>query len=228
MVPLMQQNNKRGIDNVEEQSRKRQRCSEEPTSAVQLVESTLEGHSHTHAPANASDTPHNPMPLVTTNNPRMDTEPALTHNRIPAANVGCTSASACQPAKTTIPSKRPCPFGKNVPRKKRKRENYVVVRIYEQRKDLEHTNEIECALTPEGALELQGLSQKLKVKESQASQLSVVCGLGYAHRILKLKVLDPHSSRPWFSKRPILESGAIRLLKAKGGYLRVVCYPTSS
>jgi hypothetical protein len=204
MVPLMQQNNKRGIDDVEEESRKRQRCSEEPTSAVQLVQSTLEGHSHTHTPADASNTPHNPTP------------------------VGCTLASACQPAKTTIPSKRPCPFGKDVPRKKRKRENYVVVRIYEQRKDLEHTNEIECALTPEGALELKGLSQKLKVKESQASQLSVVCGLGYAHCILKLKVLDPHSSRPWFSKRPILESGAIRLLKAKGGYLRVVCYPSSS
>ena len=179
IVPSMQQNNKRGIDDVGEGRRKRQRCSEEPTRTVQLVQSTLEGHSHTH-------TPHNPMPPVTTNNPRMDTEPALTHNldRIPAANVGCTSASACQPAKVAIPSKRPCPFSKDVPRKKRKEENYVVVRIYEQRKDLEHTNEIECALTPEGALDLKGLSHKLNVKESQASQLNVISSLCVASPML--------------------------------------------
>ena len=35
----------------------------------------------------------------------------------------------------------------------------MVMRIYERRKDLEHTNGTECALTPEGMLDLEGPSQ---------------------------------------------------------------------
>ena len=57
----------------------------------------------------------------------------------------------------------------DVPRKKRKTEHYVVVRIYDQRKDLEHTDEIECALMPDGELDLAGLSERLNVKGCQAS-----------------------------------------------------------
>ena len=35
------------------------------------------------------------------------------------------------------------------------------------------------------------------------------------------QALDAHS-RPWFGKHPVLERGAIKLLKVKEGYLRMV------
>jgi hypothetical protein len=103
----------------------------------------------------------------------------------------------------------------------------VIVRAYKQRKDLEHTDEVECALTPDGDLDLVSVSRKLSVRECQASLFNAIpfCG-PYAHYCLK--VLDAHSSRPWFRERPVLESGAIRLLKAKEGYLRVVGQSFSS
>jgi hypothetical protein len=46
----------------------------------------------------------------------------------------------------------------------------VIVRTYKHRKDLEHTNEVECALTPDGGLDLVGLSRELNVKGCQASR----------------------------------------------------------
>jgi len=105
-----------------------------------------------------------------------------------------------------------------------KKESYVTVRLYKQRKDLEHTDEIECALTPDGGLDLVALSQELNVKGCQAGRCNViqirVCDADYAHCLPK--VLDARYSQPWFSKHHVLESGAIKLLKAKEDYLRVV------
>ena len=144
---------------------------------------------------------------------------------IPAANAGGMSTPTCQLSKVVVPSKRSHPFRKDRPRKKRKTDSYVIVRIYDQRKDLEHTDEIEYALTPDGGLDLAGLSEMLNVKGCQVSRFIIpyyMRGLGHATHHLLLKVLDARSSRPWYSKRPILKSGAINLLKAKEGYLRVV------
>jgi hypothetical protein len=46
-----------------------------------------------------------------------------------------------------------------VPRKKRKKKSgYVVVRVYKQRKDLEHMGEIKYALMPDSGLDLVALS----------------------------------------------------------------------
>ena len=69
--------------------------------------------------------------------------------------------------KTAIPSKRRNPFGEGKPRKRSKTERYVNVRIYAQPKDLEPTHEIQWALTPDGGLDLAGLSHKLKLKGCQ-------------------------------------------------------------
>lgn len=92
-----------------------------------------------------------------------------------AVNAGGMSAPTCQSSQIVVPSKRSYPFRKEVPtgRKKRKTDSYVVVRIYEQRKDLEHTDEIECALTPDGELDLAGLSERLNVKWCQVSRLLI-------------------------------------------------------
>ena len=108
-----------------------------------------------------------------------------------------------------------------------KKKRYVVVRVYKQRKDLEHTDEIEHPLMPDGGLDLVALSQELNVKGCQASRCNVVriCNSDYAHCLLK--VLDARFSRPWFSKHQVLEIGAIKLLKAKDDYLRVVCQSPS-
>jgi len=118
--------------------------------------------------------------LVTLNSPRVDTASALTHDQdpIPTANAGHTSTIACQSHRIAIPSKQSCPFGKDVPRKKRKKESYVIVRAYKQRKDLEHTDEVECALMPDSDLDLVSISQKLNVRECQASQFNAIpfCG----------------------------------------------------
>jgi len=177
----------------------------------------------------ATEDSHDSIFLVTSNSPRVDIVLALTHDQdpIPTANVSHTSAIACQLHRIAIPSKWSCPFGKDVPRKRRKKESYVIVRAYKQWKDLEHTDEVECALTPDGDLDLVSVSQKLSVRECQASQFNTILFCGpYAHYCSK--VLDAHSSWPWFSKHPVLKSGTIRLLKVKEGYLRVVGQSFSS
>lgn len=139
------------------------------------------------------------------------------------------STPTCQKCEITIPSKRSYPFAQDapsdVPRKKKKDERFIIVRVYQQRKDLQHTNEIKCALTPDGGLDLVALSHKLNVNECWVGRFDVIPihGLGFAHHLLK--AMDARSSRPWYSKRPILKGGAIRLLKAKEGYLRVICQP---
>lgn len=80
----------------------------------------------------------------------------------------------CQPSKIVIPSKRRDPFGEGGSRKKMKIERYADVRIYAQRKDLEHTYEIQCALTPDGGLDLANLSQKLKLTGCKVSHLTAL------------------------------------------------------
>jgi len=91
-----------------------------------------------------------------------------------------------------------CPFGKDVPsdvpRKKKRKEHFIIVRVYQQWKDLNHTDKIKCALTPDGELDLVGLSQKLNVNECRVGRFNIipVCGLGFAHYLLK--VMDPRSS----------------------------------
>jgi hypothetical protein len=164
--------------------------------------------------------PHEPTSLITPNSPT----PAMANNleQNLAVNADCMSIPTGQSSKIAIPSKRSYPFGKDVPRKKRKKESYVTVRVYKQRKDLEHTDEIECALMPDGGLDLVALSQELNVEGCQAGRCNVIqiCDADYSHCLPK--VLDARYSRPWFSKRNVLESGAIKLLKAKEDYLRVV------
>ena len=46
--------------------------------------------------------------------------------------------------------------------------------------------------------------------------------------LLSSVVLDTWFWQPWFSKHHVLESGAIKLLKTKEHYLRVVCQSPSS
>ena len=50
----------------------------------------------------------------------------------------------------------------------------MIVRAYKQRKDLEHTDEVECALTPDSDLDLVSVSQKLSIRECQASQFNAI------------------------------------------------------
>jgi hypothetical protein len=179
----MTRKNKRSIENEGERDRKRQRYSEEPTSTDQLAQPTAVKQSR-----NTADTfnvPHGPTFQVTRDSPRTDTAPALTRDleQIPAENADHSSSPACQSFGITIPSKRSYPFSKDASRKRRKKESYVIVRTYQHRKDLEHTDEIECALTPDGGLDLVGLSQRLNVKGCQASRCNAVpiCCLGHAY-----------------------------------------------
>lgn len=141
---------------------------------------------------------------------------------IPAANAAPISDPASQSSTTAIPRKRPHLFGGDGARKKKKTAGYINVRIYAERKDLEHTHEAQCALTPDGGLDLVSLSQKMNLTTCQASGLDVfpMYGLGSAHYLPK--VLDPRYSRPWAGRHHVLERGAVELLKAKEGYLRVV------
>ena len=167
---MAQQKNKRSIDDLEESDRDRKwkRSSKESISTAQLAQRTAAEHSH------------DSIFSVTSNSRRVDTVSALTRDQepIPTANAGHTSAIACQSHRIAIPSKRSCPFGKDVPRKRRKKESYVIVRAYKQRKDLEHTDEVECALTPDGDLDLVSVSRKLNARECQASRFNAIpfCG----------------------------------------------------
>jgi len=130
---------------------------------------------HSHSPADTFYVPKRPTFEVAPNS-RTDTTSAPTNeiDQILVANAGGMSAPACQPSKIAIPRKRSYPFSKDAPRKKRKTESYVVVRTYDQRMDLEHTDEIECALTPDGGLDLAGLSEWLNVKGCQASRFIIL------------------------------------------------------
>jgi len=107
----------------------------------------------------------------------MNTAPAVTSDleQTPAENADCRSSLPTgQSSNIAIPSKRAYPFGKDVPRKKRKKASYVTVRVYKQQKDLEHKVEIECALMPDGGLDLVALSQELNIQRCQASQCNVI------------------------------------------------------
>ncbi|KAH9016008.1 hypothetical protein EDB85DRAFT_1898423 [Lactarius pseudohatsudake] len=201
-------NKKRTIDDAEDRNRKRQRGSEEPS-------------------AMAVDTPdisHGTTPAIP-KSPRIDTVPALTGHpaHIPAANAAPVPEPASQPSTTAIPSKRPYPFGGDKARKRKKKKTggFINVRIYAERKDVDHTHEIQCALTPDGGLNLVSLSRTLNLTACQASRVDVVPIFGLSAHCLP-KVLDARYSRPWVGKHPVLERGAIKLLKAKEGYLRVV------
>ena len=173
-----------------------------------------------------SNIPHGFVPPVTLNSHRIDTVSALTQDR---GNIfdDPKSALACQSSKITIPRKRSDPFSKDVPRKRIKTERSIKVRIYEKPTDLRHTDEIEYALTPDGGLDLVGLCQRLKVDECQASQLTQSPFMTWLCSYL-LKVLPARSLRPWYGKNPVLDRGAIKLLQAKEGYLRVVGRSSSS
>ena len=56
-------------------------------------------------------------------------------------------------------------------------------------------NEIECALTPDGGLDLVGLSQKLNVKECQASRCNAILIVALA--VLTIFIEGP--GRPLFT-----------------------------
>lgn len=158
----------------ENRGHQQQEHSDEPASTFRFTQPTAAEHSHSE---------------VDTFYVRHALTPAPTDDqeKMPDGNTDCTSAPGCQSNTIAIPSKQSYPFGKDAPRKKRKVESYILVRIYEQRKDLEHMNEIEYPLTPDGGLDLVGLSQKLNVRQCQASRFNIIpiCGVGYADCLLR-------------------------------------------
>lgn len=141
---------KRGADDAGDRGHKRQRRSEEPTT-VHLPQPTAAENSHS-ATEIVQFSQGSPPP-VTSNRPHMNV------NSVPTSG-------------PVFPSKRRNPFGEGGSRKKMKIGRYADVRIYAQRKDLEHTREIQCTLTPDGGLDLANLSQKLKLKGCQVSHLT--------------------------------------------------------
>jgi len=167
----MQQNHKRTNDGEEDTGRppKRQRHASGKELSTVPLRSTVD----------TCCIPHEPMSLITPspNSPRMNMATVVIGDleQTPAENADCTKLTPTgQLSNIAIPSKRSYPFGKDVPRKKRKKKSYVTVRVYKQRKDLEHTVEIECALMPDGGLDLVALSQELNVKGCQASRCNVI------------------------------------------------------
>jgi len=148
------------VEDTENRGRKRQRRSEETIT----VHSPITEHS-----PNTMNIPHESTLSVSI---RMDdTTMALGHHsmRIPDVNVTPMSDPTSQSSKIAIPCKRHNPFDEGGLNKKNKTKRYVDVRIYAQRTDLIHTCEIQCALTPDGGLDLGSLSQEFKLKECQAS-----------------------------------------------------------
>lgn len=153
------QNKKRTAESVDGRDPKRQRCNKEPI-AAHLLQPTAAEHSlkATDDATNINHTiqiPNDSMPPITSNSPRID------------VNDAPTSGPACRLSKIAIPSKRRYPFSEGGPRKRLRTERYANVRIYAQRKDLEHTHEIQWALTPDGGLDLAEISHKLKLKGCQ-------------------------------------------------------------
>ena len=180
---MIQQRNKRPRDEGEDRDPKRQRRIEESSlssTVGDLVRPTATGHSLSQADALYS--PQRPTFEVTQNSPRTDAASAPTNEieQTSAVNTGGMSTLTRQPSNIVIPSKRSYPCEKDLPtsRKKRKTDGSVTVpvRVYEQRKDLEHTDEVECALTPDGGLDLAGLSERLngKGKGFQVSQFIIL------------------------------------------------------
>jgi hypothetical protein len=200
------------VEDTENRGRKRQRRSEE-TITVHSPQPTIIEHS-----SSTMNIPHEPTLSVSI---RLDDTILASRQHsmhIPDVNVALMSAPASESLNIAIPSKRRNPFGGGGLRKKNKTERYVDVRVYAQRRDLVHIHEIQCALTPDGGLNLVSLSRELNLDRCQASKFPI-CSPDHAD--YPFKVLDA-LSRPWFSNHPVLERGAISLLKGKYGYLRVV------
>ena len=124
----------------------------------------------------AANISHDTVPPVIPNSSQIDRAPASADRvvHIPAAHAAPISDLASQLSTTAIPSKRSYPFGRDEARKKKKTRGYINVRIYAERKDLEHTHEIRCALTPDGGLDLVSLSHKLNFTACQESRLDVI------------------------------------------------------
>ncbi|KAH8979322.1 hypothetical protein EDB83DRAFT_2327161 [Lactarius deliciosus] len=169
---LLSHNGKRTIDNAEDRNQKRQRGSKEP-SAVQFAQPTTveDLHMAVDTPDISRGTTPPAMPI----SPRIDTAPELTSHLVhtPAANAAPVLEPASQPSTTAIPSKRPYPFSGDGARKKKKTGRFINVRIYAERKDVDHIHEIQCALTPDGGLNLVGLSRKMNLTAYQASRINV-------------------------------------------------------
>lgn len=160
------------VEDTENRGRKRQCRSEESITIHSPQPTTVE-----QSPSTMSII-HESMPSVDI---RMDNATLASgqHSmRIPDVNVNHTLDPASQSSKIAIPSKRRNPFG-GEPRKKNKTARYVDVRIYAQRRDLGHTHEIRCALTPDGGLDLGSLSQRLNLKGCQASYCNTQRTLDY-------------------------------------------------
>jgi hypothetical protein len=178
----VRQSKKHVIDEAEDKDRKRQRCDAPPTddtdrnerrqseepSAIQFAPPTIV--EYLPMDVDAADISHE------TNNSRLNTASASMDQRvhIPAAHDAPILDPASQSQATAIPSKRRYPFGRDEARKRKKTGRYIDVRIYAERKDLEHTHEIRCALTPDGRLDLVSLSQKMNLTACQASRLDII------------------------------------------------------
>jgi hypothetical protein len=156
------QGKKRTAEVVEDRDRKRQRCSQETITVHPPQPTTIENSPST------MNIPHESMLAVSI----MDDTTMVSRQhstRVPEVNVAPMSDPTSQSSKAVIPSKRCNPFGGGGPRKRNKTERYVDVRIYAQRRDLEHTHEIQCALTADGGLDLATLSRELNLERCQVS-----------------------------------------------------------
>jgi hypothetical protein len=150
------------VEDTENRGRKRQR--EEPITVHSPQPTTVE-HS-----LGTMNTPHESTLPVSIQMDDITTLASRQHSmRIPDVNVVLMSDPATGSSKIAIPSKRRNPFGGGGLRKKNRTERHVNVRVYAQQKDLIHTHEIQCTLTPDGGLDLVSLSQELGSKGCQAS-----------------------------------------------------------
>ncbi|KAH9026544.1 hypothetical protein EDB85DRAFT_1893409 [Lactarius pseudohatsudake] len=132
---------------AEDRNRKRQRGSEEP-SAVQFAQPTTVEHLHM-----AVDTPdisHGTTPAIP-KSPRIDAAPALTSHLVEPAS---------QPSTTAVHEQTTPTLQWDKARKRKKTGGFINVRIYAERKDVDTTHEIQCALTPDGGLNLRSLPPK--------------------------------------------------------------------
>lgn len=152
------------IEDTENRGHKRQRRSEETIMVHSPQPMVIE---HSPSPMNI---PHESTPSVSI---QMNDTTVLASGQhsihIPDTNVAPILDPAPQSSKIAIPSKRRNPFSEGGLKKRNKTGRYVDVRIYAQRRDLEHTHEIRCTLMPDGGLDLVSLSQELNLKGCQAS-----------------------------------------------------------
>jgi hypothetical protein len=160
-------NKKRPAEGVNDRNPKRQRRNEGSITAHLPQAEAEHSNDATICMMDTIQISHKPTPPVTSNSSLMD------------VNDAPTSGPACRLSKVAIPSKRRNPFGEGGPKKRLQTERYANVKIYAQRKDLEHTHEVQCTLTPDGGLDLDHLSHKLKLKDCQVtSSLRHPSGLG--------------------------------------------------